>query len=65
MGLKVREARLERDGRPLTGPMAVKLFGSLVVNCQEIAVIGVRFNQFTELSREQAEIVKAVGMWAE
>lgn len=60
--LKVREAKLEQDGRPLTGPAAVKLFESLVVNRQEIADTGVRFNQFTELDARQTVIVKAAGL---
>ena len=63
--LKVREAKLERDGRPLTGPAAVKRFESLVVNRQEIADTGVKFNQFTELDAQQRAIVAAVGLKVE
>ena len=63
--LKVREAKLEREGRPLTGPAAVKRFESLVVNRQEIADTGVRFNQFTELDAQQRAIVQAVGLRVE
>jgi hypothetical protein len=63
--LKVREAKLEREGRPLTGPAAVKRFESLVVNRQEIADTGVKFNQFTELDAQQRAIVQAVGLKAE
>jgi transposase len=60
--LKVREAKLEQEGRPLTGPAAMKQFESLVVNRQEIAGTGVRFNQFTELDARQTAIVWAVGL---
>ena len=63
--LKVREAKLEREGRPLTGPAAVKRFESLVVNRQEIADTGVRFNQFTELDAQQRAIAQAVGLRVE
>lgn len=63
--LKVREAKLERDGGPLTGPAAVREFESLVVNRQEIADTGVRFNQFTELDAEQTAVVQAVGLKTE
>ena len=60
--LKVREARIEQEGRPLTGPAAVKQFENLVVNRQEIAGTGVRFNQFTELDARQVAIVRTVGL---
>ena len=63
--LRVRESKLEQEGRLLTGPVAVKKLGSLVVNRQEIADTGVQFTQFTELNAEQARIVAAVGLKVE